>query len=166
MSEQEPGKITVPSLSAKKAAGERIAVLTAYDFPTARILDESGVDIILVGDSLGMVVLGYENTIPVTMDDMIHHTKAVTRAVKRALVIGDMPYGSFHAAVEDTLRNAVRFLKEAGAGGVKIEGASPERLEIDRSPGRGRGPGHGPRRFDPTIHLQARPIQGQRHGPG
>jgi 3-methyl-2-oxobutanoate hydroxymethyltransferase len=129
MSEQEPGKITVPSLLAKKAAGERIAVLTAYDFPTARILDESGVDIILVGDSLGMVVLGYENTIPVTMDDMIHHTKAVTRAAKRALVIGDMPYGSFHAAVEDTLRNAVRFLKEAGAGGVKIEGASPERLE-------------------------------------
>lgn len=130
MSEQEPGKITVPSLSAKKAAGERIAVLTAYDFPTARILDESGVDIILVGDSLGMVVLGYENTMPVTMDDMIHHTKAVTRAVKRALVIGDMPYGSFHTSVEEAVRNAVRFLKEAGAGGVKIEGASQERLEI------------------------------------
>jgi 3-methyl-2-oxobutanoate hydroxymethyltransferase len=130
MSEQEPGKITVPSLLAKKAAGERIAVLTAYDFPTARILDESGVDIILVGDSLGMVVLGYENTIPVTMDDMIHHTKAVARAVKRALVIGDMPYGSFHTSVEEAIRNAIRFLKEAGAGGVKIEGASPERLEI------------------------------------
>ena len=130
MSEQEPGKITVPSLSAKKGAGERLAVLTAYDFPTARILDESGIDIILVGDSLGMVVLGYENTIPVTMDEMIHHTKAVTRAVKRALVIGDMPYGSFHTSVEETLRNAVRFLKEAGASGVKIEGASPKRLEI------------------------------------
>jgi 3-methyl-2-oxobutanoate hydroxymethyltransferase len=129
MFEQEPGKITVPSLSVKKAAGERIAVLTAYDFPTARILDERGIDVILVGDSLGMVVLGFENTIPVTMDDMIHHTKAVTRAAKRALVIGDMPYGSFHASVEETLRNAVRFLKEAGAGGVKIEGASPERLE-------------------------------------
>ena len=130
MSEQEPGKITVPSLLAKKAAGERIAVLTAYDFPTARILDENGVDIILVGDSLGMVVLGYENTIPVTMDDMIHHTKAVARAVKYALVIGDMPYGSFHTSVEEAVRNAIRFLKEAGADGVKIEGASPERLEI------------------------------------
>ena len=129
MFEQEPGKITVPSLSVKKAAGERIAVLTAYDFPTARILDGSGVDIILVGDSLGMVVLGYENTIPVTMEDIIHHTKAVTRAVKRALVISDMPYGSFHVSVDETLRNAFRFLKEAGAGGVKIEGASPERLE-------------------------------------
>ena len=129
MFEQEPGKVTVPSLSVKKAAGEKIAVLTAYDFPTAKILDEKGVDVILVGDSLGMVVLGFENTIPVTMDDMIHHTKAVTRAVKRALVISDMPYGSFHASVEETLRNAVRFQKEAGADGVKIEGASPERLE-------------------------------------
>lgn len=129
MFEQEPGKVTVPSLSVKKAAGEKIAVLTAYDFPTAKILDEKGVDVILVGDSLGMVVLGFENTISVTMDDMIHHTKAVTRAAKRALVISDMPYGSFHASVEETLRNALRFLKEAGADGVKIEGASPERLE-------------------------------------
>lgn len=129
MFEQEPGKVTVPSLLVKKESGEKIAVLTAYDFPTAKILDEKGVDLILVGDSLGMVVLGFENTIPVTMEDMIHHTKAVTRAVKRALVISDMPYGSFHASVEETLRNAVRFLKEAGADGVKIEGASPERLE-------------------------------------
>ena len=130
MSEQELEKVTVPSLLAKKAAGERIVVLTAYDFPTARILDESGLDIILVGDSLGMVVLGYENTIPVTMDDMLCHTKAVVRAVKRALVIGDMPYGSFHTSVEEAIRNAIRFLKEGGADGVKIEGASPERLEI------------------------------------
>ena len=127
MPEHKPEKITPPSLRAMKEAGERIVVLTAYDFPTAGILDESGVDVVLVGDSLGMAVLGYENTIPVTMDEMIHHTRAVTRAVKRALVVGDMPYFSFHLSAEETVRNACRFLKEAGAGCVKIEGASPKR---------------------------------------
>ncbi|HPW17993.1 MAG TPA: 3-methyl-2-oxobutanoate hydroxymethyltransferase, partial [Candidatus Aminicenantes bacterium] len=92
MAETPSGKITIPSLRARKAAGPRIVCLTAYDHPTARILDEAGVDLILVGDSLGMVVLGYENTVPVTMDEMVHHTKAVTRAVRRALGVGDMPY--------------------------------------------------------------------------
>ncbi|MHB8094525.1 MAG: 3-methyl-2-oxobutanoate hydroxymethyltransferase [Candidatus Aminicenantales bacterium] len=130
MIEHKPEKITPPSLRAMKEAGERIVVLTAYDFPTAGILDDSGVDVVLVGDSLGMVVLGYESTIPVTMDEMIHHTRAVTRAVKRALVVGDMPYFSFHLSVEETIRNASRFLKEAGAGSVKIEGASPKRLKL------------------------------------
>jgi 3-methyl-2-oxobutanoate hydroxymethyltransferase len=124
-------KITIPSLQARKAAGPRIVCLTAYDYPTARILDESGVvDLILVGDSLGMVMLGYENTVPVTMDEMIHHTKAVTRAVRRALVVGDMPYFSFHLGADETIRNASRFLKDAGAAAVKIEGASAKRLKL------------------------------------
>ena len=123
-------KITIPSLQARKTVGPRIVCLTAYDHPTARILDEAGVDLILVGDSLGMVVLGYENTVPVTMDEMIHHTKAVTRAVRRALVVGDMPYFSFHLSADETVRNASRFLKEAGAAAVKIEGASKKRLKL------------------------------------
>jgi 3-methyl-2-oxobutanoate hydroxymethyltransferase len=124
-------KITIPSLQARKTAGPRIVCLTAYDYPTARILDESGVvDLILVGDSLGMVMLGYENTVPVTMDEMLHHTKAVTRAVRRALVVADMPYFSFHLSADETIRNASRFLKEAGAAAVKIEGASARRLKL------------------------------------
>ena len=123
-------KITIPSLQARKTAGPKIVCLTAYDFPTAKILDEAGVDLILVGDSLGMVVLGYENTVPVTMDEMIHHTRAVTRAVRRALVVGDMPYFSFHLGAAETIRNASRFLKEAGAAAVKIEGASKKRLKL------------------------------------
>jgi len=122
--------VTIPSLQGKKESGEKIVALTAYDFPTAKIIDEAGVDIILVGDSLGMVVLGYETTIPVTMDEMIHHTKAVSRAVRRALVIGDMPYFSFHLGAEETIANASRFLKEAGAKAVKIEGASRKRLKL------------------------------------
>lgn len=104
--------------------------LTAYDYPVAKILSESGVGLILVGDSLGMVVLGYENTIPVTMDDIIHHTKAEVKASKRPLVVGDMPYFSFHISEKETLRNAARFLKEAGAQAVKVEGASQRRLKL------------------------------------
>jgi 3-methyl-2-oxobutanoate hydroxymethyltransferase len=130
MSEQNPPRITAPSLRVMKAAGERIAALTAYDFPTARILDDGGIDVLLVGDSLGMVVLGHGSTIPVTMEDMLHHTKAVARGARRALVVGDMPYLSFHLSVEESIRNAARFLKEAGAGGVKIEGASAKRLKL------------------------------------
>ena len=130
MSEIKIQKVTIPSLRAKKAAGEKITALTAYDYPIARILDQAGIDIILVGDSLGMVVLGYENTIPVTMDEMIHHTKPVVRAARRALVVGDMPYFSFHLSERETIRNASRFLKEAGARAVKIEGASPKRLRL------------------------------------
>jgi len=123
-------KVTIPSLQKKKSHGERIVALTAYDFPTAKILDEAGIDLILVGDSLGMVVLGYENTIPVTMEEMIHHTKAVVRGTRRALVVGDMPYFSFHLTQEETVANASRFLKEAGSSAVKIEGASPKRLKL------------------------------------
>jgi 3-methyl-2-oxobutanoate hydroxymethyltransferase len=130
MSEKQIVPVTVPSLQAKKARREKIVALTAYDFPTARIVDLAGVDLILVGDSLGMVVLGYPNTIPVTMEEMIHHTKAVARAVRRALVIGDMPYFSFHLSAEEAIANASRFLKEAGAKGIKIEGASRKRLKL------------------------------------
>ncbi len=123
-------KITIPHLLAKKQKGEKIVALTGYDYPSARILDEAGIDVILVGDSLGMVVLGYENTIPVTMEEMIHHTKAVARAAKRPLIVGDMPYFSFHLSVDETVRNASRFLKEAGAQAVKLEGATKKRLKL------------------------------------
>jgi 3-methyl-2-oxobutanoate hydroxymethyltransferase len=133
MAETPVEKITIPSLQARKAVGPKIVCLTAYDFPTARVLDERGVDLILVGDSLGMVVLGYENTVPVTMDEMIHHTRAVTRAVRRALVVGDMPYFSFHLGPDETIRNASRFIKEAGASAVKIEGATAKRLKLVRA---------------------------------
>jgi len=133
MPDKKIQKITIPSLQEKKNRGEKIIALTAYDFPTAKIVDEEGVDLILVGDSLGMVVLGYENTIPVTMDEMIHHTKAVVRATKRALIVGDMPYFSFHLSAEESICNASRFLKEAGAKAVKIEGATKKRLRLIES---------------------------------
>ena len=115
-------KITTSVIREKKIKGEKITMLTAYDYATAIVLDESGVDIILVGDSLGMVVLGYDSTLPVTMEDMLHHTKAVARGTKRALVIADMPFLSYQVSTEEALRNAGKFLKEAGAQGVKLEG--------------------------------------------
>jgi 3-methyl-2-oxobutanoate hydroxymethyltransferase len=120
--EGKMNKITTAALRDMKKKGEKISMLTAYDFPTAAIMDNAGIDIILVGDSVGMVVLGYDSTLPVTMDDMIHHTKIVSRAVKRAMVIGDMPFMSYQASIEEGLRNAGRFMKEAGAHAVKLEG--------------------------------------------
>lgn len=115
-------RMTTSVIREMKRKGEKITVLTAYDYPTAAALDEAGIDIILVGDSLGMVVLGYDSTLPVTMEDMIHHTKAVSRAVKRSMVIGDMPFMSYQASVEQAVTNAGRFLQEAGAHGIKLEG--------------------------------------------
>ncbi|MBW2631244.1 MAG: 3-methyl-2-oxobutanoate hydroxymethyltransferase [Deltaproteobacteria bacterium] len=115
-------KITTSVVQKMKMEGEKISMLTAYDYSTAAVMDEAGVDIILIGDSLGMVVLGYDSTLPVTMEDMIHHTKAVSRAAKRAMIIGDMPFMSYQISVEEALRNAGRFMKEAGAHGVKLEG--------------------------------------------
>ena len=130
------GKITVPNLLRRKtqAAGsdsnfQKITCLTAYDYPTARLLDEAGVDVILVGDSLGMVVLGHESTLPVTIDEMLHHTRAVRRGTRRALLVADMPYGSYHTDLGESLHNAVRFVKEAGAEAVKVEGGE-RRLEL------------------------------------
>ena len=134
------GKITVPDIVRRKSGApfnsrasssgnprsnsekRKIVCLTAYDYPTARLVDDADVDIVLVGDSLGMVVLGYENTLPLTMEEMLHHTRAVRRGVRKALLVADMPYGSFHGDKSEAVRNAVRFVKEAGAEAVKIEG--------------------------------------------
>jgi len=115
-------RVTVAEIKQMKQRKEKIAMLTAYDYATARILDEAGVPLVLVGDSLGMVMLGYESTIPVTMDEMIHHTKAVARGAKKALIIGDMPFMTYHVSVSDALRNAARFIQEGGAQAVKLEG--------------------------------------------
>jgi 3-methyl-2-oxobutanoate hydroxymethyltransferase len=142
------GKVTVPELLQRKswaesktirdfatsseslpAAAKRIACLTAYDYPTARLLDGAGVDVLLVGDSLSMVMLGYESTLPVTIDEMLLLTRAVKRGVKRALVVADMPYGSYHSDTAEAVKNAVRFVKEAGAEAVKVEGGE-RRLEL------------------------------------
>ena len=118
--------VTVRDLRTFKERGERFVILTAYDFPTARILDEAGVPVLLVGDSLANNILGYENTLPVTMEEMLHHTRAVARGAKNALVVGDMPFLSYQTSLEDGIRNAGRFLKEGGAHAVKLEGAMLE----------------------------------------
>jgi 3-methyl-2-oxobutanoate hydroxymethyltransferase len=118
-------KVTFPALRRKKQAHEPITAITAYDYPSARIVDEAGIDLLLVGDSLGMAVLGYDSTLPVTLDEMLHHTRAVRRAVRRAVLVADMPFGTYHADEAEAVRNATRFLKEAGAEAVKIEGARP-----------------------------------------
>ena len=115
-------RITISQIKAMKQKGEKIAMLTAYDYTTAKIIDEVGIPLILVGDSLGMVVLGYESTIPVTMEDMLHHTKAVARGTKQAMVVGDMPFMTYHISVEQALHNATRFIQEGGAQAVKLEG--------------------------------------------
>src|ERR1700726_3397739 len=130
------GKVTVPSILERKSAvstqnssAAKITCLTAYDYPTARLLDEAGVDILLVGDSLAMVVLGYESTLPVSIEEMLHHTRAVRRGTRQALVVADMPYGSYHSDMAESLRNAMRFVKDAGAEAVKVEGGE-RRLEL------------------------------------
>src|SRR6266550_1858956 len=115
-------KITVASLHEKKLHREPITCLTAYDYAGARLVDEAGIDMVLVGDSLAMTMLGYENTLSVTIDEMLHHARAVRRAVKHALLVVDMPYGSYHVSVDEAVRNAARYVKEAGAEAVKIEG--------------------------------------------
>jgi 3-methyl-2-oxobutanoate hydroxymethyltransferase len=115
-------KITTATLKEKKLRREPITCLTAYDYATARLVDEAGIDIILVGDSLAQTMLGHENTLSVTIDDMLHHTRAVRRGVKHAFLVADMPYGSYHVNGEEALRNAARFVKEGGAEAVKIEG--------------------------------------------
>jgi 3-methyl-2-oxobutanoate hydroxymethyltransferase len=124
--------ITFQTLQQKKQAGQPIVALTAYDYATARLVDEAGVDLILVGDSLAQVVLGYDSTLPVTVDEMLHHTRAVRRAVRHALVAADMPWGSYHLGIEDGLANAVRFVKEAGAQAVKIEGGAARAELVER----------------------------------
>jgi 3-methyl-2-oxobutanoate hydroxymethyltransferase len=133
------GKVTVPDILSRKSHSlgslgsnetkRKITCLTAYDYPTARLLDEAGVDVLLVGDSLGMAVLGYDSTLPVTVDDILYHTRAVGRGRRRALLVADMPYGSFHVSIEESIRNAVRLVKEGGAEAVKVEGGE-RRIEL------------------------------------
>jgi 3-methyl-2-oxobutanoate hydroxymethyltransferase len=115
-------RVGINEIKEMKAKKEKIVMLTAYDYSTAKLVDEAGIPLILVGDSLGMVILGYESTIPVTMDEMIHHTKAVVRGTKQSLVIGDMPFMTYHTNISDALRNAARFIQEGGAQAVKLEG--------------------------------------------
>ena len=115
-------RISTTDIRQMKERHEKIVMMTAYDCPTGRLVEQGGADAILVGDTLGMVVLGYDSTLPVTMEDMIHHTRAVVRGTQRALVVGDMPFMSYQAGWQDAMRNAARFMKDAGCGAVKLEG--------------------------------------------
>lgn len=124
-------KITSLTIQEKKQRHEPITCLTAYDYATARLVDEAGIDMVLVGDSLAQVVLGYENTLPVTIEEMLHHTRAVRRAVRSAMLIADMPFGTFHGDVQEGVRNALRFVKEGGAEAVKLEGGE-KRVDLVR----------------------------------
>ena len=125
-------RVTVRSLAQRKGRGEPFTMLTAYDFTFARIFDEAGIDLLLVGDSLGNVVQGHDTTLPVTLDEVIYHTRLVGRGVKRALVVGDMPFGSYQVGPEDAVRSAIRFVKEAGAHAVKLEGGALVAESIER----------------------------------
>ena len=125
-------RVNVTQIAEMKRRGERIPMLTAYDYATARFLDDAGIPMILVGDSLGMVVLGYDSTLPVTLDDMVHHTKAVARGASRALIIADMPFMTYQTSQEDALRSAARFLQEAGAQAVKLEGGERSAATVAR----------------------------------
>ena len=130
-----PGKLPLPELAEMKRRGERIVMITAYDAPGGRLADAAGVDLILVGDSAAMVVLGHDSTVPATMDEMLMLTRAVT-AARRPLVIADLPFGSYQVSDEQALENAIRFVKEAGADAVKLEGGGPDARARARSPTR------------------------------
>jgi len=158
--------VTVRRLREMKRAGEKIVVLTAYDYLFARILDGNGVDVVLVGDSLGQVVCGYDSTLPVTVDDMIHHGRAVARGVRRAMVVVDMPFLSFQVSPEDTLRHAGRILKETGAAGVKLEGGDEEAASHVRKLVRAGIPVMGHLGFTPqSVHtMGGHRVQGREQG--
>jgi 3-methyl-2-oxobutanoate hydroxymethyltransferase len=130
-SPQQAARLTIASIARMRADGERISMLTAYDYPTARILDEAGIPILLVGDSLGQVALGYDSTVRVTMTEMLHHTKAVVRGTKRALVVADMPFLSYGVTHEDSLEHAGQLMREGGAGAVKLEGGERSARTIE-----------------------------------
>jgi 3-methyl-2-oxobutanoate hydroxymethyltransferase len=129
---QRPEKVTAPSLRASKERGERLVCLTAYDYTMARIVDEAGIDIVLVGDSIGNTLMGYGNTVPVTLDEIVMHTRAVRRGVQRALLVADMPYGSFHTGEDEAVRNALRLIKDGAAEAVKLEGGKKRAPLIKR----------------------------------
>ncbi len=124
MVEVKKRRMSIPELREMKERGEKISMLTAYDYPTARLLDRAGADVILVGDTLGMVVLGYDSTVPVTLEDMIHHVKPVVRGTERALVVGDLPFGSYNEGPAQAVRSATRLIKEGGCAAVKLEGGA------------------------------------------
>ena len=142
-------KVTVASLRERKRVGDRITAVTAYDFPTAKLVDEAGIDLVLVGDSLAMAVLGHPDTLSVTMDEMLHHIKAVRRGLRSSLLVADMPYGSYHLGAEQAVGNALRMVKEGGAEAVKVEGGLNRARRGARDFGRG-GAGGGPHRPDPA----------------
>lgn len=121
---QAVSKVTVPHILERKLRGEKVTCLTAYDYSAARLVDDAGIEMILVGDSLAQTVLGYDSTVPVTVDEMLHHLRAVRRGVQRALLIADMPFGSYHVSDDQALTNAIRFIKEGGAEAVKLEGGA------------------------------------------
>lgn len=125
-------RVTVPTLRQRKAMGQKIVMVTAYDYAAAKLADRAGVDVILVGDSLGQTVLGYDSTVPVTLEEMLHHTRACRRGLRYALLLADMPFGSYQASPEDAIRNATRLLKEGGAQAVKVEGGNKSMLETVR----------------------------------
>jgi len=125
-------RVTITEIKEMKQKKEKIPMLTAYDYVTAKMVDEAGVPLILVGDSLGMVILGYESTIPVTIEEMLHHTKAVVRGTKKALIVGDMPFMTYHTSVSDALYNAARFIQEGGAQAVKLEGGEVVAEKVKR----------------------------------
>src|SRR5690242_12943513 len=127
---QAVSKVTVPVILERKLHGEKITCLTAYDYPTARLVDEAGVDVLLVGDSLAQVVLGYDSTVPVNSDEMLHHLRAVRRAVRRALLVADLPYGSYHVGERHALRTSLRFGKQGGAEAIKIEGGDTRAIMV------------------------------------
>lgn len=129
---QRPEKVTAPSLKASKERGEKLVCITAYDFPTAKVVDEAGIDIILVGDSIGNVVMGYGNTVPVTVEEIVMHTRAVRRGTQRALLVADMPYGSYHTGEDDAVRVALRLIKEGAAEAVKLEGGKKRAALVQR----------------------------------
>lgn len=129
---QRPEKVTAPSLRASKERGEKLVCVTAYDFPTAKVVDEAGIDIILVGDSIGNVVMGYGNTVPVTVEEIVMHTRAVRRGTQRALLVADMPYGSYHTGEDDAVRVALRLIKEGAAEAVKMEGGKKRAATVSR----------------------------------
>jgi len=124
-------KLSIPDVMARKKSGPKLTMLTAYDYPTAKIVDQAGIDLILVGDSLGMVCLGYADTVPVTMEEMVHHTAAVTRGAERAVVVGDLPFLSYQVSTKDAVRNAGRLFKDARADCVKLEGGRSQADKVE-----------------------------------